>query len=80
MGIYIKTLTNTYYDRKKDEAFKEQNNFSIVAILLGIAVCFILSPMMRQLGKIKKYLLFLMICLLSMYLTILGVYAYIMAK
>jgi Flp pilus assembly protein TadB len=34
---------------------------------------------MRQPGKIKKYLFSLMICLLFMYLTILGVYAYSMA-
>lgn len=34
---------------------------------------------MRQPGKIKKYLFLLMLCLLIMYLTILGVYAYSMA-
>lgn len=35
---------------------------------------------MRQPGKIKKYLLMLLICTLVMYLTILFVYAYIMVK
>ena len=34
---------------------------------------------MRQPGKIKKYLFLLLVCLLFMYLTILGVYAYTMA-